>query len=63
MVFPAMLTKRSAMDCQVVNMLHFGVDNSVGPSGIANLLKEQHTRRHAELELAYYSTVRSLMAR
>lgn len=38
--FPALLTYRSAIDLKVVNLLQFAVDNSIGPTGIANMLKE-----------------------
>jgi hypothetical protein len=38
------------------------VDMSIGSTAAAKHIAENHTRRHAELQLRYYSTVRFLLS-
>ena len=53
--FPAHLTKRSAMDWQVLNNLLTTVSESFGMSQSHRLLIENHARRYAGLRLEYFA--------
>eukprot|EP00158_Paraphelidium_tribonemae_P001163 Partr_v1_DN24051_c1_g1_i2_m34736 len=54
-LFPAVLTARSGLDKQVVQILRTSVSESFGLDAFRKMLKENHYRRYDSLKLQYYS--------
>lgn len=55
--FPAILTKRSGISKCLLADFNALADNSVGPGPISNLIRERHTRRHAQMMNLFYHSL------
>ena len=52
----ALLTSRSGLDFEVVDLLRSSVSESFGISSFQKMLKGNHMKRYDELQIQYYST-------
>lgn len=59
--FPAILSKRSGLSKEVVESMHEAIDASVGPSLLAQRIKEAHCLRHTKMMTRYYATLRTIL--
>jgi hypothetical protein len=62
-LFPAMLTKKAGLDMSLVRMLAPLCDTGVGPTQVAKIMKEMHTRKFSQRELAYYDAIEFIIAK
>ncbi len=62
LAFPAVLSHRSGLSRDLMHNIISFVDMSIGPTAAAKHIAENHTRRHAEFQLRYYSTLRSILS-
>lgn len=60
--FPALLTKRSGVSKEIVRLLNSSTDSGMGPKAVKEAILEQHTIRHAELQIRYYSVIESFLS-
>ncbi|KAJ3312450.1 hypothetical protein HDU76_002877, partial [Blyttiomyces sp. JEL0837] len=58
--FPCFLTKKAAVDLEVLKLLEFGCDNTLGPANLHQFIKEKYTLRHSISMSRYYHTIEHL---
>lgn len=56
-MFPAVLTKRSAIDRLIVEQLDSFVDSGMPSNAIASMIRENHRRFYTETAVQYYSVI------
>lgn len=54
-MFPAILTESASVDIKLRHLLHACIESGMGPTAVANAVKEQYTRRYSNCILSYYS--------
>jgi hypothetical protein len=57
LAFPAILSRKSGLSCNVLNQLRVGNQHKMGPSGVRSLLLESHTLRFSILQAQYLEAV------
>ncbi len=57
LAFPAILSRKIGLSCNVVSTLHVGNQHKMGPSGVRSLLFEMHTRRFNVIQLQYLESI------
>ncbi|KAK0232270.1 hypothetical protein EDD85DRAFT_970646, partial [Armillaria nabsnona] len=57
LAFPAVLSHKISLSCNVVSTLRVGNQHKMGPSGVRSLLFEMHTHRFNVIQLQYLESI------